>query len=278
MPFAAAAPAVVCASPQTSKQPSSTQWEGDQVEVQKTYPYIQMGLNIRFLRHVAATHSAKVVKRELTVLKGNLQKLKFVVSLASLSSSRDIETEKALAALKDEDKLGALAPNVVSLAVDLEQVIFAEGITKFVYVLPERRFQSEYLLSAPQKLLKDGSYLKLDPIAQSDIAAAGRCIAFGEATAAAFHILRATESVLKSYYFLHKKTKRLKKPMWGPMTQELRAKKTARPSESLLGALDVVRTSYRNPTQHPEATYEIHAAQDLMGVCLDLVGKMAAEL
>jgi len=248
------------------------------VEVQKTYSYIQIGLNLRSLRSIVATNSATIAKKELAALKGQLQKLKFAVSLASLGSSRDGETERKLLALKDEDKLDALAPNVVTLARDLEQVIFAEGMTKFVYVLPERRFQSEYLLSSPQKLLKDGSYQKLDLIAQSDIAAAGRCIAFGEATAAAFHILRATESVLKSYYFLHRKTKRLKKPMWGPMTEELRAKKTARPSESLLGALDVIRTSYRNPTQHPEATYEIHAAQDLMGVCLDVIGKMAAVL
>jgi hypothetical protein len=248
------------------------------LEVQQTYPYIQMGLNLRWLRVATATNTAGATRSELGTLRANLQILKFVVSSASLKSTRDIETQRKLAELKDDEKLGALAVLISDLASDLEQVVFAEGLTKFVYILAERRFQTEYLLSAPQKLLKDGAFDKLDSVARSDIAAASRCIAFGEATASAFHMLRATEGVLKSYYFHHRRTKRLKKPKWGPMTEELRAKKKGRPSDSLLGALDLVRTSYRNPTQHPEAIYEIHGAQDLMGLCLDVIGKMAAEL
>lgn len=248
------------------------------MEVQKTYPYIQIGLHLRFLRGVSATTSVKYARIELFSLKAVLKNLKFTVCHASLTSVRDTETERRLKEKNETDTLGDLAGDICQLAQDLEQVVFAEGITKFVYALPELRFQTDFLLSTPAKLLKDGVFAKLEPIAQNDLAAAGRCIAFGEATAAAFHILRATESVLKSYYFLHKKTKRLKRPMWGPMTDELKAKKIGRPPENILAALDVVRTSYRNPTQHPEAIYEIHAAQDLLGVCLDLIGKMGAEL
>jgi hypothetical protein len=40
----------------------------------------------------------------------------------------------------------------------------------------------------------------------------------------------------------------------------------------------MIRTNYRNPTQHPEAIYTIDTAQDLFGVCIDVLGKMASEL
>ena len=66
--------------------------------------------------------------------------------------------------------------------------------------------------------------------------------------------------------------------MWGPMTDELRAKKTNKPDETTLSALDVVRISYRNPTQHPQVKYDIESAQDLLGVCIDLLNKMAKEI
>ena len=91
-------------------------------------------------------------------------------------------------------------------------------------------------------------------------------------------MLRATESVLKSYYFIHRKQNRLSKPMWANMVDQLKAKTKNKPPIILLNSLDLIRTAYRNPTQHPEATYEIDSAQDLFGVCLDVIGKMGLEL
>jgi hypothetical protein len=248
------------------------------MQVQNAYAYVRVGLHLRMIRGANATYAAMSYKNEWKRLNAELAQLKFPVSSAWLSGNRAGEVDKKLTALSDVEPLGELASELIVVSSDLENVVFAEGLTKRVYVLADRRFQTEYLLSAPQKLLKDGAYAKLQPVAQADLASACRCVLFGEATAAAFHILRATEAVLKSYYELHRKTNRLEKPMWGPMTDQLRAKKRDKPSTSLLDSLDVVRKAYRNPTQHPEALYEIDAAQDLMGVCLDLIGKMAAEL
>lgn len=66
--------------------------------------------------------------------------------------------------------------------------------------------------------------------------------------------------------------------MWGNMLDQLRAKTKNKPPEILLNSLDLIRNAYRNPTQHPQATYEIDSAQDLFGVCLDAIGKMGSEL
>ena len=55
--------------------------------------------------------------------------------------------------------------------------------------------------------------------------------------------------------------------MWPPMTVELRNKRSPKPGEDTLAALDIVRVSYRNPTQHSEAKFDIDSAQDLFGIC-----------
>ena len=88
----------------------------------------------------------------------------------------------------------------------------------------------------------------------------------------------STESVLKTYYFHHRRQKRLLKPMWANMIEQLKAKTKNRPRTELLSSLEIIRTAYRNPTQHPEALYEIDGAQDLLGVCIDVIGKMTDEL
>lgn len=248
--------------------------------VQNSYSYIRIGLAIRLLRNIAPTETKRHAQSSLHTLITELTGAHFQVTLAAMESEVFIGMLNALESLEtDETPLGEQLANwVQSQSEMIEMVVFPESAIKRIYVLPNRRFNSEYLLSSPQKLLKEGTFEKLDEIAKQDIASACRCILFGEATAAAFHILRATESVLKNYYFLYKKQRRLEKPMWGPMIVELRAKTKNKPPETLLTSLDLIRSAYRNPTQHPEATYEIDSAQDLFGVCLDVIGKMGIEL
>jgi hypothetical protein len=248
--------------------------------VQSSYTYIRIGLAIRMLMNVSPNTTKFLAKHGLDTLDNELKIGSFPVTIAAM---REASFQKMVAVVdalaSDSTLLGdGLAKIVNDQSSVIEKVIFAEASIKMIYVLPSRRFNSEYLLSYPENLLKQGVYKKLEEIAKQDIASACRCILFGEATAAAFHILRATESVLKSYYHHHKKQHRLVKPMWGPMLQELQAKTKNRPPETLLTSLDLIRSAYRNPTQHPEAIYEIDSAQDLFGVCLDAIGKMATEL
>jgi hypothetical protein len=248
--------------------------------VQNSYSYIQIGLALRLLRNVGPKDTRDFVLRALHTLKIQLREGNFQVTMAAMDAEWFITMNTSLTDLAEPgSELGeSIAHNVQEQARCIETVIFPESSIKRIYVLPSRRFNSDYLLASPQSLLKDGAYEKLATIAQQDIASACRCILFGESTAAAFHILRATESVLKGYYFHHRRQNRLSKPMWGSMLDQLKAKSKNKPPETLLIALDLIRSAYRNPTQHPEATYEIDSAQDLFGVCLDAIGKMAAEL
>lgn len=248
--------------------------------VHNCYSYIQIGLAIRLLRNVDKTSKKKFVLDSIETLIECLEEGNFEVTIAAMKSRTYLQMVSELKCLEDESaEIGeGLAKKVVREFKTIESVVFPESSIKKIYILPNRRFNSEYLLSDPGKLLADGVFEKLDEIARHDISSACRCLLFGEATAAAFHILRATEAVLKSYYFHHKRTKRLPKPMWANMLDQLRAKTRNKPPAILLNSLDLIRSAYRNPTQHPEATYEIDSAQDLFGVCLDSIGKMGREI
>lgn len=247
--------------------------------VQNAYSYIQVGLWLRHLRNTEKTDTAKAMLVRINSLSSCMKEVGLEVSLNYTKSVSYGEMLAKLRALGDDEAIGPdISGRIVSIYTTIEEVVFSESGIKQIYVVPQRRFNNAYLLSDASKLLKDGAFDKLDVIARTDIASACRCIAFGEGTAAAFHIIRATEATLKAYYFHHRKQKRLSKPMWANMLDQLKQKKKGKPPAALLASLDLIRESYRNPTQHPEATYEIDAAQDLLGVCLDVIGKMAGEL
>ncbi|ENK1257675.1 hypothetical protein AB2066_004285 [Vibrio vulnificus] len=250
------------------------------MEVQDCYTYVQLGLAIRMLRNQSTSNSKKATYDTLATLKNGLQAGNFPVTLALMSSSSFIHMENELknADNPDEKLDDSLVKKVRKELTAIEDVVFAESSIKKIYILPNRRFNTEYLLDSPEKLFAEGTFEKLDDIAQHDIRSSCKCLLFGEPTASAFHILRATESVLKHYYYHHRRTNRLSKPMWANMVDQLRAKTRNKPPETLLNSLDLIRTAYRNPTQHPQATYQIDSAQDLFGVCLDVIGKMGSEL
>ena len=245
---------------------------------QDSYEYIKIGLAIRFLRHIDPTDQVGSVLEVEEDLRAHLERANFAVSTAARTASCYEEVMVALRAMDRTAKVGSLASSISEEFTRIEATVFAEATTKKIYSLPARRFNTEFLLLHPEKLLKDGAFGKLDEIARIDFASACRCILFGEATAAAFHTLRATESVLKTYYCHHRRQNRLQKPMWAGMVDQLKAKSRNKPPAPLLASLDLIRTAYRNPTNHPEAIYQIDSAQDLFGVCLDVIGKMTEEL
>ncbi len=147
------------------------------------------------------------------------------------------------------------------------------------YIVTPKRIDIEKLLKDTPSLLAPGVYSKLPEIAQFDLAEAGKCIAFERSTAAAFHILRGTESVLDSFYETIVRQKRIPLPRtWGPMVSDLRKRRKANQYEVLLNNLDNIRRSFRNPTQHPELTYDIHEVQDLWALCVDAINRMAEAL
>ncbi len=148
------------------------------------------------------------------------------------------------------------------------------------YVVTPKRIETSRLLSDVASLFAPEVFARLPQIARYDLDEAGKCTAFERPTASAFHLLRATESVLKTFYCLHVKRGRVTL-MWGPMVQSLQGVRKLSNSKDLpilFNNLDNIRRSFRNPTQHPEKIYEIQEVLDLWGLCIDVINRMAKSL
>lgn len=169
------------------------------------------------------------------------------------------------------DEAGA---EIARLATQLRTTLNAESMGLFAHVITDKRYAADTLLYNPWSLLSPDVYGRIDDIAIRDIEEAAKCIAFERPTAAAFHLLRATESTLKKLYCATV-TRNRSALMWGPMITSLRARRNP-PDIAMLDHLDAIRRNFRNPTQHPEKVYDLTEAQDLFGVCIDVINRMSS--
>ena len=162
---------------------------------------------------------------------------------------------------------------LIKIISAVDPTLDSELNLQVAYILSEKRLGLKKLIEDVSQLFSMGIFDKLSIIAKKDFSEAGKCLAFERPTAAAFHILRATEDAVKNYYLKKiKKKDRIKELLWGPMIIQLRAKKNI--PKALLDSLDNIRSNFRNPTLHPELIYTMDEAQDLFSVCIDAVTRI----
>lgn len=205
-----------------------------------------------------------------------LESLDLRVTLNAASNLKKILTEVRQSNSPNISE--ALAKKIQDEVNRIDPTLDAELALQNAYVLTERRYANDKLINSPDQLLSTGVFNKLSDTSKRDFSLACVQIAYSQPTAAAFHLMRALEEQVKMLYFGFKKTKRMKKPMWGPMTNELRNKRSPKPSEKLLNHLDGIRVHFRNPTQHPEAFYSIDEAQDLLNQTISAINLIDKEL
>lgn len=171
----------------------------------------------------------------------------------------------------------AEANRLTELMTDVRKTLDAEASGSVAFIVVDKRIDVNKLLSDVRALMAPGTFDALPDIAKNDLVAAGRCIAFELPTAAAFHLLRGTESMLRLFYCSIVKKSRADF-MWGPMVKSLRQRKKKPPPKPLLDNLDNIRLSFRNPTQHPDKVYDIQEVQNLFPLCVDVLDRMISFL
>jgi hypothetical protein len=174
---------------------------------------------------------------------------------------------------KEQEVDKELARRVQEACDALDRTLDSELRLKNAFVVTPKRFQLEHLLVSPNSLFGAQVFEKLPTICQFDFAEGCRCIAFGLSTAAAFHVMRGTEGTLRYYYCAIVKRGRVKRMMWHDVVTHLRQRRDP-PPKALLDNLDNIRVNFRNPTQHPDARYDIDEAQDLLLISIDAVNRM----
>jgi hypothetical protein len=236
---------------------------------------IWFGTALRYLQDARTGYSIKSSNgwAILDNLRGFLSDLEELGLAVTSRAARDLRRfTKELEESSDDHLSDAQATRLTDMMDTIRPTLEAEARGFVEYIVSERRFRSDYLIKRPSALFASGVYDKLPKLAQLDFAEAGKCLAFERPTAAAFHMLRGTESTLRNYYCEKVRRKR-SVLMWGPMIESMRSMPRRFP-EVLLNHLDHIRTSFRNPTAHPEKIYDIDEAQDLLSICIDVCNRM----
>lgn len=241
--------------------------------------YFLFGTCVRFLQDARKgqfIHGNGYMIDNLQHLFNHLDELNLQVTQRASHNLKELMTE--LQASEQTSLLTDVqATKLGGFVNDLRKTLEAELGGFEAYVVTPKRLDVTKLLDTVYDLFAPDVYWLLPEIAMHDFAEAGKCIAFECPTAAAFHILRATESVLRDYYCRMIKKSRCDL-MWGPIILDLRKRRKTQHKKVLLNNLDNIRLSFRNPTQHPEKIYDIQEVQDVWGLCVDVVNRMLKDL
>ena len=161
---------------------------------------------------------------------------------------------------------------VRNAALEFETVLRNEcQIMDTYHVVKRGVYSTRDLIENAHKHLPSPVCESVPEMTRLDLDQAGKCLAFGVPTAAAFHLLRATESVIRKYYELavpgnRKASSKMRN--WGSYIKLL-ASHNANPAA--IGMLTSLKDLYRNPVLHPEEVYSDDKVQVLFGLCVSAI-------
>lgn len=263
---------------------------GTNLEHRSTNGYIFLGITVRYLMDVQSgwmLHAGGGVADNVADLQTRLDQYEFFVTrevgwelwelregwLAELAEHEGDEQWTSGRLVSDKE-----FADIRRISGVIRETLLAESRGKVAYIASDKRYTVSKLIGSIGSLMGKSVYDALPDLAKYDFEEGGKAIAFDLPTAAAFHILRGTEAVLRDFYERVVRRDRIAEPrMWAAMVADMR-KKSKAPPASLLDNLDSLRKHYRNPTQHPEKVYDSDEVQDLLALAVDSVNRMVAHL
>jgi hypothetical protein len=198
-------------------------------------------------------------------------------------------TEKLLGAINEvvpsdldgataKDSKTALGPYDIYLlttsAQEFETVLAAElNASASYFVSQVGAYSTSNLIDEAEIIFPDSIRLGLPDQARKDVREMGRCLAFNLPTAAGFHILRAVETVMASYYTaLLGSAPPDQGRNWGAWIKLLRD--SGKAEAKVLGFLEHLKDEYRNPVTHPEVFLSMDEVQVLLGAAIGAISQM----
>ena len=224
---------------------TSTTGERDASE-QENYELWAVAVNAETLIRelLAAPWNLKVATASLTNFSQTLD-----VFYNNLSSTREATPATTMLLRHHRNSL-------VLRAQELQTVLLAELQTKAAYFVPQQGiYQTGDLIDRAEFTLPEETRSKLAPNVLNDLREAGRCLAFGVATASGFHMMRAVETVVWAYSQTVDVSGTVKKPSksqtWGAYTKYLAKSSDAKVKE-VHALLQQLKDNHRNLIMHPE--------------------------
>jgi hypothetical protein len=157
---------------------------------------------------------------------------------------------------------------------EFETVLSAELQSAATYFVSRKlAYETRVLMEEAERILPTSIVSELEDSVIEELRQAGRCIVFDAPTAAAFHIIRATEDVIRKYYaHVIGTIPQVKARNWGSYINKLQTVPNA--NHGVIAILDHVRETYRNPILHPEVTISEDQAQIILGICISAISQM----
>jgi hypothetical protein len=250
------------------------------MRITNIYRYYAIGFNYNLLQRCDSGWKVKSgklnLKWRIEEFLGFLDELQLKVTAQAASPIRSILQD--LLSLPEDATVGQeLAKKVMEAFHQIDSTLDAELQLSNAFIVTSKRFSVDQLLNNPDTLLAINVFNDLPPICKYDFSEACICIAFDRSTAAAFHLMRCIEGYLRIYYCSIVKYDRVKKLLWFEMINHLQRRRKI-PPKPLLDNLNNIRENYRNPTQHPDARYDIDQAQDLLAITIDALNRISREL
>jgi hypothetical protein len=192
---------------------------------------------------------------------------------------RLVEALKAITQQTDfQKKLEYLEVVHVTAALnDFETVLRSELVNADVYFVTRKAgYDTSVLIWNAEVNFAKELPVKV-PLAIPDIREAGKCLAFEMSTAAGFHVLRATEAVIRAYWTTVSKGKpHPKQKNLGVYLKNMQEKKLG--NAKVLATLQQIKDLHRNPLAHPEETLTLDEAVGLFGIVQSAINAMLKEI
>ena len=176
-----------------------------------------------------------------------------------------------------EDPIGYQARIISDATKEFETILAAELQALDTYFISQKGiYSTPDLIESADKALDETVRKTISTEALKDFGQAGRCLAFDLPTAAGFHAMRATESVLRQYHrAITKPPSILITPDMATCINELRK---AGADQKTLAVLDQIRELHRNTIMHPEVFLGPSEGLRLFDIAKSAISAMADQI
>ncbi len=159
---------------------------------------------------------------------------------------------------------------VTNAAKEFETVLRTELNNADTYFIdPKGTHKTSVLLTEASREIPASILGEVSREVIEDFNQAGKCLLFDNSTAVGFHLMRSIESVI--YAYLKKLTGKempIKSRNWGAY---IRVLGNSNADKRVIGMIQHIKDTYRNPILHPEVTLSAEEAQVLFGLSVSAI-------
>lgn len=213
--------------------------------------------------------------RTLTISKSSWDELKKQIENIGKWIMENTEDERN----KENKALDYSFESTITKAKNFETIFLAELQTLNLYKVTQKGiYSSPDLIEHAEKIFPKSILSRMNNYTIIEVRESGRCLAFDNPTASAFHIIRATEAVLHEYYIkVCKPESKEKLANWSAYISEL-YKSTDIEVKEVVAMLQQFKDRHRNLIMHPEIVLTPDESFTLFEMAQGVIIAMASKL